>query len=101
MVAAAVSSSIWRSSWRTGWGGGRAGAGATAHPRALAAAAAGRARNHVDADRLALRPVECLAPGTVHERQEVAGRLDRGGIPAGRGRRRPEAVEGPLQRRGG
>ncbi len=37
----------------------------------------GQDRHHVDHERLALRPVERLAPGRVDQRQEVAGRLDR------------------------
>ena len=43
----------------------------------------GQDRHHVDHERLALRPVERLAPRLVDQRQQVAGRLDRARVAPG------------------
>ena len=59
----------------------------------------GQDRHHVDDERLALGPVECLAPGLVDERQEIAGGLERVRIAAGRDGRVAEPLEDPAQRR--
>jgi hypothetical protein len=54
--------------------------------------------HHVDDERFALGAVEGLAPAVVHERQEVAGRLDRPRLSPGVGLRAAQPADDSLER---